>query len=154
MLLAIYSARLVLNTSLQPRAQKVAIVVLALTSILLAIRATIYFNYAPLDWSWLANVPAALARLFIALSPEALLSVMGVFAWWRGIALAQTSLDFELVGYRFRFGVLMLALIALLNTWIARIDLSATLFGFFFFGLMAVALARQEDIGRNDSHVS
>ena len=154
LLFAIYSARLVLNTSLEARAQKVVIVVLALISILLAIRATLYFNYAPLDWSWLATVPAAITRLFIALTPEALLIVMGVFAWWRGIALAQTSLDFELVGYRFRFGVLMLALVALLNTWIARIDLSPTLFGFFFFGLMAVALARQEDIGRNDSHVS
>jgi hypothetical protein len=151
---ALYGARVVLNSVLQPRDQKLVIVALALLSILLATRATLFSNYSPFDWSWLFSVPYALVRLFIAFSPEALVILMGIFVWWRGIALAQTSFDFELVGYRFRFGVLILALVALMNTWIARIDLSGLLFGYFFFGLLAVALARQEDIGRNDAHVS
>ncbi len=154
LLFAIYGARLILNSTLPPREQKIAIVVVALGSILFAIRSTLYSTYAPLDLSWLGSVPSAIARMFIAFSPDAFVVLMGAFVWWRGIALAQTALDFDLVGFRFRLGVLMLALTTLVNTWIARIDLSGLLFAFFFFGLLAVALARQEDIGRTDSHIS
>lgn len=154
MIFAIYSSRLILNSNLPLARQQGTLVVIALVSILLTIRATLFSNYGLFDLSWLARMPGAIGNLFIVFSPETLLIIMGVFAWWRGVSLAQASLDFESVGFRFRWGVLMLALLALINTFFGRIDISGLLFAFFFFGLLAVALARQEDVGRSQSNVS
>ena len=151
---AIYSTRFLLNSTLaQSRKQSVSIVI-ALCAILLAIRGTLYSDFALLDASWLGQIPASIVNLFIVFSPVSLLIGMGVYAWWRGVSLAQASYDFESVGFRFRLGVLMLALLGLLNTWVGRLDISGLLVAFFFFGLLAVALARQEDVGRSESSIS
>ncbi|MEP7200302.1 MAG: DUF4129 domain-containing protein [Chloroflexota bacterium] len=153
-LAAIYSTRFMLNTTLPQRRKQSISLALALGSIALALRATFFSNYGVFDLSWLGQLPSAIGNLFIAFSPVALLLIMGAYAWWRGLSLAQGSFDFEGVGFRFRLGVLMLALLVLLNTWIARLDIGGLLVAFFFFGLLAVALARQEDVGRSESAVS
>ncbi|MBI1800189.1 MAG: DUF4129 domain-containing protein [Chloroflexi bacterium] len=154
LLFAIYGSRAALNAALPMARQRWLTVTLALGTIVLAMRISIFSNYAPLDFGWLGRLPGAVGNLFIAASPESLLLIMGVYAWWRGMTLAQAALDFESVGFRFRLGVLLLALIALINTWVGRVDLSPLLFAFFFFGLMAVALARQEDLSGAGTSVS
>jgi hypothetical protein len=151
---ALYSSRFLLNSRLRLQQQQTLSIALALLSILMMLRLTIFSHLTPFDLSWLLSVVAAIARLFLKFSSEMLVILMGVFAWWRGVSMAQASLDFDSIGFRFRLGVLLLALLALINTWVGRITLVPYLFGFFFFGLMSVALARQEDVGRGDAHRS
>lgn len=152
--IALYSSRFLLNSHLRLRQQQTLSVTLAALSIFIVLRLTVFSHFTPLDLSWLVRVPSAIARLFIAFSPEMLVILMGVFAWWRGVSMSQASLDFDSIGFRFRLGVLLLALLALINTWLGRIALVPYLFGFFFFGLVSVALARQEDVGRGEAQRS
>jgi hypothetical protein len=151
---AIYCARFMVNSELPLRRKQALGIGLALLSIMLAIRATLFSAYGLLDLGWVGQVPAAAANLFIAFSPVSLVLIMGIYAWWRGFSLAQASFDFDGVGFRFRWGVLMVALLALINTWVGRIDIGGLLTSFFFFGLLAVALARQEDLGRSEANVA
>ncbi len=153
-LFAIYSTRFVLNSAWPLSRQQVVIVTLALVSIVMAMRLTLFSNSPLADLTWLGRIPLAIANLLIMLSAESLVLVMAVFGWWRGLSLAQAAMDFESVGFRFRLGVLMIALLALINTWIGHIDLTPLLFAFFFFGLLAVALARQEDVSAGQPNVS
>jgi Domain of unknown function (DUF4129) len=150
----IYGARFTLNSDLPLRRKQAVGVGLAALSIMLAIRLTLFANYGVFDLGWIGQIPAAAANMFIAFSPIALLLLMGIYAWWRGLSLAQASFDFDGVGFRFRLGVLMIALQALVNTWVGRIDMGGLLTAFFFFGLLAVALARQEDLGRSEANVA
>jgi hypothetical protein len=152
--IAIYSTRFLLNSDWTQNRKQVTSVVIAICTILLAIRGTLYSDFALFDISWLGQIPASIINFFIVFSPVSLLIGMGVYAWWRGVSLAQAAYDFESVGFRFRLGVLMLALLVLLNTWVGRLDFGGLLVAFFFFGLLAVALARQEDVGRAESSVS
>jgi hypothetical protein len=152
--LALYSSRFLLNSNLRLRQQQTLSVILAVFSILAVLRLTVFSHLTPLDLSWLIRAPVGVARMFIALTPEVLVVLMGIFAWWRGVSMSQASLDFDSIGFRFRLGVLLLALLALINTWLGRIALAPYLFGFFFFGLVSVALARQEDVGRGEAQRS
>jgi hypothetical protein len=151
---AIYSARFTLNSELPLRRKQALGVGLALLAIMVALRATLFVDYGLLDLQWIGQIPSAAANLFIAFSPVSLVLIMGIYAWWRGLTLAQASFDFDGVGFRFRFGVLMVALLALINTWVGQIEMNGLLTAFFFFGLLAVALARQEDLGRSEANVA
>lgn len=153
-LAGIYGARFTLNSDLTLRRKQVASLGLAVLSIMLAIRLTLFANYSAFDLGWIGQIPVAAASMFITFSPITLLLLMGIYAWWRGLSLAQASFDFDGVGFRFRLGVLMVALQALINTWVGRIDMGGLLTAFFFFGLLAVALARQEDLGRSEANVA
>ncbi|MBI5878981.1 MAG: DUF4129 domain-containing protein [Chloroflexi bacterium] len=153
-LLALYGSRLLLNMRLEKRPQQAGIIALAAASVLLGIRGTLYPQAGLLDLAWLGETVSALGRFFIAFSATGLMALCGMFAWWRGLALSQASFDFESVGFRFRGGVLLISLLALINTWSGRIDMTGMLTTYFMCALLAVALARQEDMGRTDSQVS
>lgn len=153
-LFALYGSRVLLNLKLRPRAWQAGVIALAAASVLVVIRATLFPLSGLFDFAWLGETVPALGRFFIAFSSTDLMALCGLYAWWRGLSLSQASFDFESVGFRFRGGVLLLALLALANTWTARIDMSGLLAGYFFCALLAVALARQEDMGRTDSQIS
>jgi len=153
-LFALYSARLALNLRLAARARQALIIALVIASVLLLIRATLFPQAGLLDSGWIGETATALGRVFFAFSAADLLALCGIFAWYRGLTLSQASFDFESVGFRFRGGVILLAALALINTWNGQIDLSGLLAAYFLCALLAVALARQEDLGRTDSQVS
>jgi hypothetical protein len=71
-----------------------------------------------------------------------------IYLWARAIHLANRSLSTEQVGFSFRSGVVVLALVAFLAQVFTTLDTSGFIMAYFFFALVAVALARVEEIGR------
>ena len=71
-----------------------------------------------------------------------------LFLWWRGLSLSRREFDFESVSFSFRVGLLLLVVGTLLLTVTSSREVLAFIFPFFFFSLIAVSLARLEEVGR------
>ncbi|MEZ4770358.1 MAG: DUF4129 domain-containing protein [Caldilineales bacterium] len=71
-----------------------------------------------------------------------------LFLWWRGLALSRREFEFESVAFSFRVGLLLLVVGTLLLSATANRQVLAFIFPFFFFSLIAVSLARLEEVGR------
>jgi hypothetical protein len=71
-----------------------------------------------------------------------------IYLWARAIHLATRSLSPEQVGFSFRSGVLILVLVAFLAQIFTALDASGFVMAYFVFALVAVALARVEEVSR------
>jgi hypothetical protein len=69
-----------------------------------------------------------------------------VYLWARGIHLANRSVSAESVGFSFRAGVVILIAVSFSIRLATRLDVSGFVVPYFFFALVAVALARIEDV--------
>lgn len=85
---------------------------------------------------------------FYTLPPEVGISAIVLFLWWRGISIGQRSLTFQGVAFSFRLGVLLLVVSTSLLSISATSNSTVFILPFFFFSLMAVALARVEEVNR------
>jgi len=70
------------------------------------------------------------------------------YLWWRCISLGRREYSFEGVAYNFRQGLLLLIAGTLLLSLLAGRQVMAFIFPFFFFSLLAVSLARLEEVGQ------
>jgi multisubunit Na+/H+ antiporter MnhC subunit len=71
-----------------------------------------------------------------------------IYLWARAIHLATRSISAERVGFSFRSGVLILVVVAFLVQVFTALDASGFVIAYFFFALVAVALARVEEVSR------
>jgi len=71
-----------------------------------------------------------------------------IYLWARAIHLANRSLSTEQVGFSFRSGVLLLVVAAVLVQVRTSLDASGFVIAYFFFALVAIALARIEEVRR------
>ncbi len=79
---------------------------------------------------------------------ELVILVVVLFLWWRGLRLGQAAPSVALAGLRFRAGVVIFVVfLFFFNLYITR-DITPYIVAFFFFGLMAVAMARLEEVSR------
>jgi len=145
-LLAFYLVRMLDALDLKARAQRDIGMLLLLLWVLLALRFTLYRHTPLLHLGWLREMAGHVANR--SLSPQHFTLTLSVLVfWWRGLRLAQRPLDVGSVGLSFRTGVLiMVAAVAMVSQ---MLDWSPTpfVFGFIFLSLMAVALARAEEVG-------
>ena len=74
--------------------------------------------------------------------------VLLIYLWARAIHLANRSLSTEPVGFSFRSGVLMLVVVAFVVQTFTSLDASGFVMAYFFFALVAVAMARIDEISR------
>jgi len=127
--------------------QRVVLIGTVLIAIPLIIHVFLYPGYGWLDLGWLGKA-GKLFITFYSLPTEVIISAMLLYLWWRGVSIGQRSLNFQGVAFSFRLGVLLIAFsIPWLPTYGAY-DLAPFVVFFFFFGLMAVALARVEEVNR------
>ena len=70
-----------------------------------------------------------------------------LFLWWRGLSLSRREFQFESVAFSFRVGLLLLVVGTLLLAATVGREVLAFIFPFFFFSLIAVSLARLEEVG-------
>jgi len=108
---------------------------------ILAIRLFVFSDEPPLSIAWVGRLFSPgddIIRIGIILGTVA-------FLWWRAVTFLQRDINFFIIGYDFRKGVL--ALLATTSFFRLLSGQSALLFivVFFFFGLLAVALGRMED---------
>jgi hypothetical protein len=89
----------------------------------------------------------SLFSLFNIVPPDLLAPILVMVAWWRGIVASRQEADIDQIWYRFRLGVLALLVYLIVAAFGPPPEVTGLLFGFFFFGLMSVALARILELG-------
>jgi len=127
--------------------QRVILVVAVVITTPLVIRSLLYPSYGWLDLVWLGKAGGSLLY-FYSLPPEAGVVAITLFLWWQGVSIGQRSLTFQGVAFSFRLGVLLLVFSAPLLSIAAAYDSTALILPFFFFSLLAVALARVEEVNQ------
>jgi hypothetical protein len=102
------------------------------------------YPFAELDWllAWAADLPRSNGAASIVLLGVAL------YAWWRGISLAQSRLESDGVGFSFRAGIVSWLWYLILSLAAHADEPVAWLLLYFALGLVAVGLARVEDAQR------
>ncbi len=126
--------------------QQVSLVVVLLLSILLFLRFHVYAGEAVQGLGWLLW-PFTHFLDEMAVMPTDWVAIFTlVYFWVRGIHLARRSLYVQSVGFSFRVGVVILMAAALAIQGLFRVDVSGFVLPFFLFALLAVALARTEEV--------
>ncbi len=98
--------------------------------------------------------PAWLATAFHNLQTDELLSLdaiiflLALFIWWRGIILAQRRIESDTVVAHFRSGIVMLAITTMISGFLLPSTPSQFVFAFFFVSLLGIVLARAEEVGQ------
>ena len=141
-----YAYRALVRAELPLRAQQAIVVMALLVAIGLFLRYHVYPGAEGSGVGWLLALFRSLADVE-AVQPGGWLAMMGlVYLWARAIHLARRSTSAESVGFSFRAGVLLLVLVALFARLFIQQDISAFVLPYFFFSLVAVALARIDEV--------
>ncbi|CAG0940043.1 hypothetical protein ANRL1_00052 [Anaerolineae bacterium] len=123
-----------------------AAIAIAVVTILAGARIELYERLAPSDLSWLPRFVVGLLSLQIALSAERLLGLGILFAFIRGLGYAQRPLTLWFTGFRFRVGIVIFLFLLLAASFIPRLDFTIWIFAYFAVSLLAIALARIEEM--------
>lgn len=146
-LAVIYFSRILDRLQLDLLYQRGILIVAVVITTPLIIHFLLYPNYGWFDWGWLGKAGESLLH-FYSLPPEAGISAVALFLWWRGISIGQRNLTFQGIAFSFRLGVLLLVFSMPLLSISATYNSTMFILAFFFFSLMAVALARVEEVNR------
>jgi len=122
-----------------------------LLSGLLTIHQLLHAQTRLLDPTWLVGVFGNLQQANLShedLSHDVIVFLLVLFLWWRGLVLAQRRLDSESVTFRFRLGLMLLAITTVLGGTILPWPHYHFVFVFFFASLLGIALARAEEVGQ------
>jgi hypothetical protein len=117
-----------------------------LISGLLAIHQLLYPDASLWNLRWMGDMLASLSQGVFA--HESLIFSLVVFLWWRGLVLAQRRLDSRSVAFRFRLGVILLAITSGIASAVVAWPYHHVVFLFFFASLLGIALARAEEVGQ------
>jgi len=153
LLLALYLARLVLSWRLDLTRSRVLVGYLAAVSFLIALKLQLYGHYGWLDLAWLREALGDL--LTLSFTPTALVIVTVAYVWWRGLRLGQEHPTMGAVYYRFQAGLVgLIAALILSSQARIQLDVSPFIFGYFFCGLLAVAVVRLETMASGEKRTS
>ncbi len=141
-----YLARLTLHLSLRPALRSSLLGTGVLVSGLLVIHQFLHAQVRLLDPTWLVGIFSDLQRE--NLPHDVLIFLLVLFLWWRGLVLAQRRLDSGSVAFRFRSGLVLLAVTMALSGSIFPWPYHHFVFVFFFASLLGIALARAEEVGQ------
>jgi len=146
-LLAFYLVRLLDALNFKEQVQRDVALGFLFLWILLALRFTLYRHYPLFSLGWLGEMAGHVNDSKLWPQDVTIIVITLVF-WWRGLKLAQRSLNVNAIGHYFRSGVLVMAVAVGLVS--QTLDWSSTpfVFSYFFLSLMAIALARAEEVGR------
>ena len=140
-----YLARLALHLSPRPALRAILLGLGILVSGFLTVHQVLYAETRLWDPAWLVGIVAGVRRQVA--SPDVLIFLLVLFLWWRGLVLAQRRLDSENVAFRFRLGLLLIAMTTALGESMLPWPYHRFVFVFFFASLLGIALARAEEVG-------
>ena len=141
-----YLARVSLRLPVRPALRSGLFVLGILASGLLAVHRLLHVQTALLDPAWLVRIFSRSGSGNLSQSLIVFLSAL--FLWWRGVVLTQRRLDSESVAFRFRLGLLMLAVTTAIGGAVLAWPFHRLVFVFFFASLLGIALARAEEVGQ------
>lgn len=148
LLTALYLTRALPKLALAMHWNRVIIALSAAAACLVTLKYHLYGQYSWFDLTWLWDMVIALADLANAIPAGMLVIVVVLYLWWRGISLGQQTLTSAKVGFYFRLGIVAFVWYLLLTIFGLVQDVTVVIFVYFFFGLIAVALARIEEVSR------
>jgi hypothetical protein len=141
---ALYATRILARRQEDLRRLRVSIALAALVTIPLVAQADLYPEIPLWNPAWVGRFLAGIVHL----APAELTALLaGLYLWWRGIALTQ-GLGLQGTGFRFRLGIMAFVWLLLISTVITRLDITPLIFTYFAFSLLAMALARIEEVSR------
>lgn len=147
MLMPYLLASLLNRSALTADRKQATVAGLMLLTTLIVVRLNIYGDHSLIDLSWFLDLADRLFGLFTAFPPD-LVVVGAVFiAWWRGIILSRQDYDTRQVGFHFRLGIVILLGYFVITILGLQENITLTVIGYFFFGLITVALARVLEVG-------
>ena len=141
-----YLARTALQSSVHPLLRSGLLGLGMLVSGFLVVHQLFHTQTRLLDPGWLVAVLSGVRQEILSRDVIVFLSV--IFLWWRGIVLAQRRLDSESVAFRFRLGVIVLAVTIAVGGAVLSWELYQFVFFYFFVSLMGIALVRAEEVGQ------
>lgn len=125
--------------------QAAAVLIAALTTLSVA-RFELYPEFALYDFGWLPRYLSTLFAFTAGVSIEHLAALGVLFAFVRGLGFAQRPLTLWFTGFEFRLGIIIFFVLLLLASLGRRYDPTPWLFVYFFVSLLAIALARMEEM--------
>jgi hypothetical protein len=126
--------------------RQVLLIPIVLLSVLVVIKFHLYPGYPWLSSAWIATIGRSLARASSEMPAEVEVFVVMLYCWWRALNLSQKTLDAGTVGFYFRVGVMGLVWYLLTTIFARAMNVTRQAFAFFFFGLVAMALARALEV--------
>jgi hypothetical protein len=146
--------RFFLSRSWRLRWVQLAIVACGLVAIFVAVWVEYGAGFGPLSGQWFARIGQSLMDSFSHPQPLAMALVAGVYLWWRGIRWGRSP--FRLGDIYRSFIIGLTALVLLVLVWGVSLEEGASetllantgiyIAGFFFFGLLALALGNLQAI--------
>jgi hypothetical protein len=145
-LISFHTARLLNNVDLPDRVRRDLAMLLLLAWVVLSLRFSIY-HHSAFSLAWIPELASHLKDQTIWIRDLTIIIANLVF-WWRGLELAKNPLTVNAIGYNFRLGVVILSItVWMVSKMLAWNPIPLVLI-FFLLGLISIALARAEEVGR------
>jgi hypothetical protein len=153
-----YWIALVIGRALpQSRKQWIALQVLALSiaalTVLAVVRVELFPAFYWYDLAWLPRALAAILSITRGFATEHLVVAGVLYVFIRGFGFAQRPLTLWFVGFQFRLGIVVFFILSIIAGFARSLMLSDSfdpslwIFVYFFVSLLAIALARIEEMG-------
>ncbi len=142
--LAYWVATLVRRLDLSPGNQQASIAAITILSALVLVRIHLYPGLSLWDVSW---IDAMVEQVLAVFSRDMFVILLTFVLWWRGVAMSGRDLDTQGVWFRFRLGIAILVVYLLIAIFATHDDMTHLVLTYFFFGLIALALARIMELG-------
>jgi hypothetical protein len=134
---------------ISPNTVSVVVMALALVSSLVFLRVHLFAGGSALEVEWMGTLLQHLGLISEHVPVEVVALLAVFFVWWRGMGLGNRAYTHDGVGFSFRAGVVLLLWNAALSALVGqRVPILGFAFAYFFFGLLAVGLARVYDLER------
>ncbi|MFN2169074.1 MAG: DUF4129 domain-containing protein [Anaerolineae bacterium] len=143
-----YIYRLLMRADFSMRRLQVLLVGILLLSIVLMLRFHVYADAGLSGIDWFLQPIRSFTTLTSGIPLEFITMLTLIYLWARGIHLARRSISGMSVGFSFRSGVLVVAGLTLAMSLLGSTDTLGFIILYFFFALLAVALARIEEVSR------
>jgi hypothetical protein len=141
-----YFYRTLVAANLSLRLQQSLLVAGLLLSIALVLRFHVFAGAGLRGVDWFLMPFRSLTDAAVVMPASWVAIILLVYLWSRAIHLANRSLSADHVGFSFRSGVVLLIGASLFMNVFAELDASGFVIAYFFFALVAVALARVEEV--------
>ena len=120
---------------------------IAFITLLVLVRVELYPSYGLFDFAWLPRYLMSAISFARGFSPELLATLGVMYVFIRGLGFGQRPLTLWFVGFQFRLGIVAFFGLFFIGAFIQPFDASRWIFVYFFISLLAIALARIDEIG-------
>ena len=142
--LAYWVATLLRRLDMSPGHKQAAIAAITILSALTMVRVHLYPDRPLWDISW---IDAMVEQVLAVFSKDMFIILLTFVLWWRGVAMSSREYDTQQVWFRFRLGIAIMFIYLLIAIFAVHADMTHLVLTYFFFGLIALALARIMELG-------